>query len=156
MMHLSVLILPKLAVPKELLTLSASFGESVGVSRATELWSPHSGSFCVWLPRWPCSSCVGSWVTARVPSSLCRQGREQVGAGLPQQSACSFSQLLLPWLPSCHIIPSGFEVGEKTGAAEDQNLCGIRHLSWGTWSKIAEIFQENGSFLMIEDYSLSV
>lgn len=47
-MHLSVLILPKLTVPEERLTLSASFRDSDGESRAAELWSPHSA----WLGLW--------------------------------------------------------------------------------------------------------
>lgn len=162
MMHLSVLLLCKLARPKELLTLSASFGESDGVSRATELWFPRSAWLGLWDHGWgegtaflhlapllACSSlrCVlrdSTW-----PEVSVQVGREQVGAGFPQQSACSFNQLLLLWLPLCHIIPSCFEVGEKTGADEDQNLCGVQHLSWGTWSKITEIFEEIGSFLMM-------
>ena len=159
MMHLGVLILPKLAVPKELLTLSASFRESDGASRARELWSPCS----VWLGLrdhgWgggtaflrlasllSCSSLRGVLSDSTWPELSAQAGREQAGAGLPQQFPCSFSQLLLLWLPFCHIIPSCFEVGEETGADEDQNLCGVQRLSWGTWS---EIFQEIGSFLMI-------
>lgn len=51
-MHLGVLILPKLAVPKELLTLSASVGECDGVGRATELWSPRSAWLGLWARGW--------------------------------------------------------------------------------------------------------
>lgn len=162
MMHLSILILPKLAVPKELLTLPASFRESGGVSRATECWSPHLAWLGLWDHGWggdaaflclasllACSSLRQVLSDSTGPELSVQAGREQMGAGFPQHSACSFSQLLLLWLPFCHIIPSCFEAGEETGADEDQNLCGVQHLLWGTWSKITEIFQETGSFLMI-------
>lgn len=53
-MHLDVLILPKLSVPEELLTLSATFGESGGVSRAAEVGCPRSRcSLCVSAPLAP-------------------------------------------------------------------------------------------------------
>lgn len=47
------------------------------------------------------------------------------------------------------VIPSCFGAGRITEADEDENLCGVQHLSWEARRESTEIFQEIGSFLMM-------
>lgn len=154
-MHLGILILPKFAVPKELLAWWVWWGEQS--NRA--LFSPFSVTWslgaqegrrcCISAPAFPAGEPgPGGPRMARLELAV-QLGREQAGTGFLQPSACSFSQLLLQWLPFCRIIPSCFEAGEEAGVDEDPNLCGVQHLSWGTQSEIIEIFQETDLFLTI-------
>lgn len=86
------------------MTDSASFGESGGVSRTAELWSPHPAWLGLWDHGWGGDACVSvSGFSAALqlpapgPQPSVWVGREQAGAGFPQQSAAAAVPAILSY-----------------------------------------------------------